>query len=291
MGRLWHVQHRLHTTSHIAIGKLPGCSATWRIGGRSPELAAKVRDVVGLYLAPPERAIVQSVDEKNQIGALDWTQPMLPLRSGSVERRTHDYVRNGTLSLFAALNVATGVSASRATLSSSYSSEVSRSVIQAVLPEATQPLWLASSTRDPGHARSQGGPPAARESSLAHRTKAVIVFSNASDIAATSSTSHSPGNRGDSRSRPTDPEESSRTCDSHPSRPQIERCPGPAHCPSFGRPSAPPGRSLGAHGDFEQRVWQGPHSCRDVPNTEVSCRRGWMAGTRLIVITEMIYAQ
>ena len=73
-----------------------------------PQLEAKIRDVVGLYLDPPERAIVLSVDEKTQIQALDRTQPMLPLRSGSVERRTHDYVRNGTTSLFAALDVATG---------------------------------------------------------------------------------------------------------------------------------------------------------------------------------------
>jgi transposase len=73
-----------------------------------PALEGKVRDVVGLYLAPLERAIVLSVDEKTQIQALDRTQPMLPLRSGSVERRTHDYERHGTTSLFAALNVATG---------------------------------------------------------------------------------------------------------------------------------------------------------------------------------------
>ena len=73
-----------------------------------PDLVPKVRDVVGLYLAPPERAIVLSVDEKTQIQALDRTQPMLPLRPGQVERHTHDYKRNGTTSLFAALNVATG---------------------------------------------------------------------------------------------------------------------------------------------------------------------------------------
>ena len=73
-----------------------------------PELEAKVRDVVGLYLQPPERAIVLSLDEKTQVQALDRTQPMLPLRPGQVERRTHDYKRNGTTSLFAALNVATG---------------------------------------------------------------------------------------------------------------------------------------------------------------------------------------
>ncbi len=73
-----------------------------------PALEAKIRDVVGLYLDPPERAIVLSVDEKTQIQALDRTAPMLPLRFGLVERRTHDYVRNGTTSLFAALEIATG---------------------------------------------------------------------------------------------------------------------------------------------------------------------------------------
>lgn len=73
-----------------------------------PELVTKIRDVVGLYLAPPERAIVLSLDEKTQIQALDRTQPMLPLRPGQVERHTHDYERHGTTSLFAALNVATG---------------------------------------------------------------------------------------------------------------------------------------------------------------------------------------
>jgi transposase len=73
-----------------------------------PDLVAKVIDVVGLYLHPPERAVVLSVDEKTQIQALDRTQPMLPLRPGQVERHTHDYKRNGTTSLFAALEVATG---------------------------------------------------------------------------------------------------------------------------------------------------------------------------------------
>jgi len=73
-----------------------------------PDLEAKIRDVVGLYLAPPERAIVLSVDEKTQIQALDRTAPMLPLRPGQVERHTHDYKRNGTTSLFTALEVATG---------------------------------------------------------------------------------------------------------------------------------------------------------------------------------------
>ena len=73
-----------------------------------PALEAKVRDVVGLYIAPPERAIVLSGDEKTQIQALDRTAPMLPMKPGQVERHTHDYKRNGTTSLFAALEVATG---------------------------------------------------------------------------------------------------------------------------------------------------------------------------------------
>ena len=73
-----------------------------------PALVEKVRDVVGLYLNPPEHAVVLCVDEKSQIQALDRTQPVFPLRPGLPERQTHDYTRNGTTTLFAALNVATG---------------------------------------------------------------------------------------------------------------------------------------------------------------------------------------
>ena len=73
-----------------------------------PELEAKVTDVVGLYLAPPDNAIVLCVDEKSQIQALDRTQKTLPMRPGHAEQRTHDYVRHGTATLFAALEVATG---------------------------------------------------------------------------------------------------------------------------------------------------------------------------------------
>jgi transposase len=73
-----------------------------------PDFVAKVRDVVGLYVAPPERAIVLCVDEKSQIQALDRSQPMLPMRSGQPARRSHDYKRHGVTSLFAALDIATG---------------------------------------------------------------------------------------------------------------------------------------------------------------------------------------
>jgi transposase len=75
---------------------------------RDPEFVAKVRDVVGLYLNPPEKALVLSVDEKSQIQALDRTQPILPLRPGIPERQTHDYKRHGTTTLFAALNLLDG---------------------------------------------------------------------------------------------------------------------------------------------------------------------------------------
>jgi transposase len=73
-----------------------------------PDFVAKVRDVVGLYVAPPEHAVVLCVDEKSQIQALDRSQPMLPMRPGQVARRSHDYKRHGTTSLFAALDIATG---------------------------------------------------------------------------------------------------------------------------------------------------------------------------------------
>jgi transposase len=73
-----------------------------------PLFIEKVRDIVGLYLNPPDRALVLCVDEKSQIQALDRTQPLLSMRPGQIERRTHDYVRHGTTSLFAALDVKTG---------------------------------------------------------------------------------------------------------------------------------------------------------------------------------------
>lgn len=84
----------------------------WREGtfkfSTDPELVAKVTDVIGLYLAPPENALVLCVDEKSQIQALDRTAPMLPMEPGKVARRTHDYTRHGTTTLFAALEIATG---------------------------------------------------------------------------------------------------------------------------------------------------------------------------------------
>jgi transposase len=97
------------TVSRIwrAFGLQPHRTETFKLSP-DPLFVEKVRDIVGLYLDPPERALVLCVDEKSQIQALDRTQPLLPMRPGQPERRTHDYVRHGTTSLFAALDVATG---------------------------------------------------------------------------------------------------------------------------------------------------------------------------------------
>ena len=73
-----------------------------------PQFVEKVRDIVGLYLCPPDHAIVLSMDEKSQVQALDRTRPLLPMRPGIPAQQTHDYIRHGTTSLFAALDVATG---------------------------------------------------------------------------------------------------------------------------------------------------------------------------------------
>ncbi len=94
-------------TAWREYGVQPWRSETFKFS-TDPELVAKVTDVVGLYLAPPEDAIVLCVDEKSQIQALDRTAPVLPMQPHSAEKRTHDYVRHGTSTLFAALEVATG---------------------------------------------------------------------------------------------------------------------------------------------------------------------------------------
>jgi transposase len=90
-----------------AFGLRPHRSESFKLS-TDPLLIEKVRDIIGLYLHPPDRAVVLCVDEKPQIQALDRAQPILPLQPGQIERRTHDYVRHGTTSLFAALNVTSG---------------------------------------------------------------------------------------------------------------------------------------------------------------------------------------
>ena len=90
-----------------AFGLQPHRQETFKLS-TDPQFVDKVRDIVGLYLAPPTKALVLCVDEKSQIQALDRTQPILPLAPGIPERRTHDYMRHGTTTLFAALDIASG---------------------------------------------------------------------------------------------------------------------------------------------------------------------------------------
>jgi transposase len=90
-----------------AFSLQPHRSETFKLS-TDPQFVEKVRDIVGLYLDPPERALVLCVDEKSQIQALDRTQPLLPMRPGQAERRTHDYERHGVTTLFAALDVKAG---------------------------------------------------------------------------------------------------------------------------------------------------------------------------------------
>lgn len=94
-------------TDMAGFGLQPHRMETFKLS-TDPNFVAKVRDVVGLYVSPPEHAIVLCVDEKSQIQALDRSQPMLPLRPGQSARRSHDYARHGTTSLFAALDIASG---------------------------------------------------------------------------------------------------------------------------------------------------------------------------------------
>ncbi len=96
VGRIWR-----------AFGLKPHRADTFKLS-TDPYFVEKVRDVVGLYLSPPEKAVVLCVDEKPQVQALERTQPVLPMAPARTERGTHDYTRHGTTSLFAALNVATG---------------------------------------------------------------------------------------------------------------------------------------------------------------------------------------
>ena len=90
-----------------AFGLQPHRQETWKLS-KDPQFIDKVRDVVGLYLNPPERAVVLCVDEKSQIQALDRTAPILPMLPGTPERATHDYKRAGTSSLYAALDLTSG---------------------------------------------------------------------------------------------------------------------------------------------------------------------------------------
>ena len=123
--------HRIWQAANLQ----PHRTKTFKLS-RDPHFVRKLRDVVGLYMNPPAKALVLSVDEKSQIQALDRTQPILPLRPGLPARQTHDYTRHGTTTLFAALNVLEG------------------QVIEACQPATrtpnSSPSWTRSIGRRPG---------------------------------------------------------------------------------------------------------------------------------------------
>jgi transposase len=107
MAKAQHLSHMMVQRIWKAHGLQPHRLETFKLS-KDPKFVEKVRDIVGLYLNPPEKALVFSIDEKSQIQALDRTQPLLPLRPGIPARQTHDYKRNGTTTLFAALNMLDG---------------------------------------------------------------------------------------------------------------------------------------------------------------------------------------
>ncbi len=107
MAKATGVSHMTVSRIWRAFGLQPHRTETFKLSP-DPLLIPKVRDIVGLYLHPPDHAVVLCVDETSQIQALDRTAPLLPLRPGQAERRTHDYKRHGTTSLFAALDAKTG---------------------------------------------------------------------------------------------------------------------------------------------------------------------------------------
>jgi len=150
--------------SHTMVGRIwrtfrlqPHRTESFKISP-DPQLVDKIRDVVGLYVAPPTNAVVCSVDEKSQIQALQRAQPILPMDFGQPARRTHNYVRHGTLDLFAALNVATGEVIARC------KPNIGRKTLWPFCARSTQAsslVWTSTSSsticRHTAHHRSSGG--------------------------------------------------------------------------------------------------------------------------------------
>ena len=145
-----------------AFGLKPHLVQTWKLS-TDPQFIDKVRDLVGLYLNPPEAAVVLCVDEKSQIQALDRTAPVLPLMPGSPQRRSHDYTRHGTTNLYAALNLASGLVISQMTprhRAIEFRQFLNR-VDQAVPPRAgrARDLRQLLHPQDPGDPALAGRPP------------------------------------------------------------------------------------------------------------------------------------
>ena len=148
-----------------AFGLQPHRQETWKLS-KDPQFIAKVRDVVGLYLNPPERAVVLCVDEKSQIQALDRTAPILPMLPGVPERATHDYKRAGTSSLYAALDLTTGKVIGR--LHGRHRAIEFKQFLQTIDREVPADLdvhWCSTTARRTRRPRSSAGWPRTRASS------------------------------------------------------------------------------------------------------------------------------
>ena len=161
------------TVSRIwkAFGLKPWVEDTFKLS-TDPLFIDKVRDVVALYMDPPERAVVICVDEKTAVQALDRTQPVLPLLQGTPERRTHDYVRHGTIALYAALNLTTGMVTHQ--LTARHRTVELKKFLDLI--EKTVPANLkvhvvpdnSSTHKAPGHPTVAAGPPPLRVPFHAH---------------------------------------------------------------------------------------------------------------------------
>src|SRR3954465_1077458 len=141
-----------------AYGVQPWRQGTFKFS-TDPELEAKVRDGVGLYLDPPSNAIVLCIDEKSQIQALNRTQPILPVRPGLPEKATHDYKRNGTTTLFAALELATGQVLDRCYERHGKAEFLDSSRPSRVLTRAASCTWCSTTTTPTSTTTSSGGSP------------------------------------------------------------------------------------------------------------------------------------
>ena len=159
------LDHVTVTKAWKAFGVQPWRAETFKFS-TDPELVAKVTDVIGLYLHPPKNAIVLCVDEKSQIQALDRTQETLPMQPGHAEQRTHGYVRHGTTTLFAALEIATGKVTGLCRQRDRHRGETS----PGSLNDRTQRLFQDPSEDGPGRGATARSAPARRWDLIVVRT-------------------------------------------------------------------------------------------------------------------------
>jgi hypothetical protein len=152
-----------------AFALQPHRTETFKLS-KDPQFIEKVRDIVSLYMNPPTKALVLCVDEKSQIQALDRTQPIFPMRSGQAERRTHDYARYGTTSLFAALDLVSGNVIGEC---HRRHRSVEFDTIEAAVPADFDVIWCSTTTARISHRRFDAGLPSDPDSSCTSRRPAL----------------------------------------------------------------------------------------------------------------------